>query len=84
MMTFIEAVKPLITLENAKAYRKDREKYLFCAYLLTDHDIAESEARVNYLEDRFDELLDAEEGPDLCKHGELEDVCVRCDPHFYD
>jgi hypothetical protein len=57
---FTDAVAPHITIDNARAYATQTDKWLWVVDNILDPlDIATSDARVNWIEDRFDELLAA-------------------------
>jgi hypothetical protein len=57
---FTTAVAPAITLDNARAYAAQTDKYLWVEYHILDTlDIRATGNRVNWVEDRFDELLAA-------------------------
>jgi GH24 family phage-related lysozyme (muramidase) len=58
-MTFIEAIQPILTPDNARAYAATDEKYLFVCDLIESCDKRANEARVNILEDIFDAMLAA-------------------------
>ena len=57
---FATAVTPALTLNNAREYAAQTDKYLWVEYHILDAlDIRATEARVNWVEDRFDALLGA-------------------------
>jgi len=59
MSGFIENVQPALTIENAQAWKQDDEKFLFVAYLLESFNIQWTRRRVEYVEDKFEEILAA-------------------------
>jgi hypothetical protein len=55
---FAVAIAPVLNLNNAREYAAQTDKYLWVEYHILDAlDIRATEARVNWIEDRFDELL---------------------------
>ena len=57
---FAAAVTPALTLANAREYAAQTDKYLWVEYNILDAlDIRATGNRVNWIEDRFDELLAA-------------------------
>jgi hypothetical protein len=57
---FAAAVNPAITLANAREYAAQTDKYLWVEYHILDTlDIRATDARVNWVEDRFEEILAA-------------------------
>lgn len=54
---FITAVTPALTLENARTYTRKTDKYVWVCDLLTGLDIRPTDARVAWVEDRFEEVL---------------------------
>jgi hypothetical protein len=55
---FADAVAPHITLDNARAYAAQTDRWLWVVDNILDPlDIVATDARVNWVEDRFDELL---------------------------
>lgn len=58
--TFAAAVTPALTLNNAREYAAQTDKYLWVEYNILDAlDIGATSNRVNWIEDRFDEILAA-------------------------
>ncbi|KGK42290.1 hypothetical protein LH51_08645 [Nitrincola sp. A-D6] len=57
MNTLSQEIKPLVTLENAKAWQAEREQFLFCVELLRGADLPSSMTCVYRLEDCFEDLL---------------------------
>lgn len=58
--TFAAAVTSALTLNNARKYAAQTDKYLWVEYNILDAlDIRATGNRVNWIEDRFDELLAA-------------------------
>jgi hypothetical protein len=58
--TFKETVAPYITLENALAYDEEMDKWLWVVdHIIDPLEIKLTDARVNWIEDRFDELIEA-------------------------
>jgi hypothetical protein len=57
-MTFEDRVAEYITLDNAIEYNNQTDKWLWVIDSILDPaDISTTDARVNWVEDRFDELL---------------------------
>ena len=56
---FADAVSPALTLANARAYAAQTDQYVWVADLLEALDIRATEARINWVEDQFDALLEA-------------------------
>ena len=57
-MTFEERVAEYITLDNAVEYNNQTDKWLWVIDSILDPaDISTTDARVNWVEDRFDALL---------------------------
>jgi hypothetical protein len=57
---FATAVTPALNLANAREYAAQTDKYLWVEYHILDAlDIRATDARVNWVEDRFDEILAA-------------------------
>lgn len=55
---FAAAVAPALTLSNAREYAAQTDKYLWIEYHILDAlDIRATDARVNWVEDRFDAML---------------------------
>ena len=48
----------LATLENARQWQKEQEKFLFCSDLIAGENLAGNEAQVEILEGMFEELLE--------------------------
>ena len=46
-----------LTLDQAIAYNKTAEKFIFCTDILDEFDLHRSDKRVNMIEDKFDQLL---------------------------
>ena len=58
MGNFADAVAPALTLNNAREYAAQTDKYLWVEYHILDAlDIRATDARVNWIEDQFDALL---------------------------
>lgn len=58
--TFAAAVNSALTLNNAREYAAQTDKYLWVEYNILDAlDIGATSNRVNWIEDRFDEILAA-------------------------
>lgn len=58
--TFQDAVAPYITLENALTYDDQMDKWLWVVDNIIDPlEIKTTDARVNWIEDRFVELIEA-------------------------
>jgi len=49
-------LRDLATAEYAAEYAAAQEQYLYCDYLLTAHDIPNTERNIEALEDLFDEI----------------------------
>ena len=57
---FATAVTHALNLANAREYAAQTDKYLWVEYHILDAlDIRATDARVNWVEDRFDEILAA-------------------------
>jgi hypothetical protein len=57
-MTFTDTIAPHITLDNARAYAAQTDRWLWVVDNILDPlDIVATDARINWVEDRFDELL---------------------------
>lgn len=57
-MSFKNQVARYLTLENAKEYDSKTDKWLWIAdNILDEIGVSATDARVNWIEDRFDELL---------------------------
>jgi len=57
-MTFKERVAEYITLDNALAYNSEMDKWVWVVdNILDPAEIGVTDARVNWVEDRFDALL---------------------------
>jgi hypothetical protein len=54
---FITKLKPMITIENARTYGASSEKFLWVYDLIEQLDMRPTDVRINWVEDRFDELL---------------------------
>jgi hypothetical protein len=50
----------LITIDNARLYAAQMDKYVWVATLLEAHDLPATEAGVTWVEDQFDALLAAD------------------------
>jgi hypothetical protein len=60
MTKFANAVALYITLANAMAWNADAEKFLWVVYNVLDEiEWPTSEAAVDWIEDRFQELIEA-------------------------
>ena len=46
-----------LTLDQAIAYNKTAEKFVFCTDILDEFDLPRSDKRVNMIEDKFDQFL---------------------------
>jgi hypothetical protein len=58
--TFKETVAPYITLENALTYDDQMDKWLWVVdHIIDPLEIKLTDARVRWIEDRFDELIEA-------------------------
>jgi hypothetical protein len=56
--TIAENLATLATLENAKAYEAENDKWLFCHYLIESYlDIRATDGRIEMLENMFDKVL---------------------------
>lgn len=54
----IELLTPFLTRENALKYSAQTDKYLWVEYnILDEAGISANDARVNWVEDRFDAIL---------------------------
>jgi len=57
---FAAAVAPALNLNNAREYAAQTDRYLWVEYHILDAlDIRATDARVNWIEDRFEELFAA-------------------------
>jgi len=57
-MSFQECVAEYITLDNALAYNSKMDKWLWVVdNILSPAEIGVTDARINWIEDRFDALL---------------------------
>ena len=57
-MSFTDTIAPQLTLDNARAYAAQTDRWLWVVDNILDPlDIVATDARVNWVEDRFDELL---------------------------
>lgn len=60
-MTFKDQVAEYITLDNAVEYSQETDKYLWVVDNVLDPlELGTTDARVNWIEDRLDELLNLE------------------------
>ena len=58
-MTNLNAIYPYITIENAIKYQAQTDKFLWIEYSILDEvEIRATDAMVNWVEDRFEELLE--------------------------
>lgn len=57
MPTILEKLETLATIENARAWKKSPEQYLFCDNLISGADIKPNAARVEVLEILFEKTL---------------------------
>lgn len=59
-VSFTTAAQPFITMDNAKAYAAQTDKWLWVVYNILDEiEFEVSDARVNWVEDRLEALLAA-------------------------
>lgn len=65
MTTILEKLETLATIENARAWEKSPEQYLFCDNLISGADINPNPARIDVLEFLFSDILNkhATSGP---------------------
>ena len=57
-MSFTDTIAPQLTLDNARADAAQSDRWLWVVDNILDPlDIVATDARVNWVEDRFDELL---------------------------
>lgn len=54
---FVTTVTPALTLENARTYTRQTNKYVWVCNLLTELDICPTDMRVMWVEDRLDEVM---------------------------
>ena len=59
MTNFAEQILAILTIENAQEWNETSEKFLFVADRIEACNLRATQTRVEYVEDKFEELLEA-------------------------